>query len=124
MVDYAGAGGEAGPEPDDQLGVQVDEVVVDIDYEIIEHFSQNLYGSPNKAVEELVANGYDALATVVYAYAPGAQVGPRVVVWDDGNSMDIAGLKELWHIAHSPKAGGKRQVSSDRVAGRAVIGKF
>jgi hypothetical protein len=103
---------------------KVDEVVVDIDYEIIEHFSQNLYGSPNKAVEELVANGYDALATAVYAYVPGAQVGQRVVVWDDGTSMDIAGLKELWRIAHSPKAGGVRQVSSDRVSARAVIGKF
>lgn len=103
---------------------QVDEVVVEIDYEIIEHFSQNLYGSPNKAVEELVANGYDALATAVYVYAPGAQVGRRVLVWDDGASMDVGGLKELWHIAHSPKVDGSREVSSDRVATRSVIGKF
>lgn len=106
------------------VGDPVDEVVVDIDYEIIEHFSQNLYGSPNKAVEELIANGYDALATAVYAYAPGAQVGERVVVWDDGTSMDVGGLKELWHIAHSPKSGSARQVSSEKVATRAVIGKF
>lgn len=109
---------------DSVVGVQVDEVVVDIDYEIIEHFSQNLYGSPNKAVEELVANGYDALATAVYAYSPGAQVGDRVVVWDDGLSMDIGGLKELWHIAHSPKASGNRTAEGNGVAARAVIGKF
>jgi hypothetical protein len=109
---------------DSVVGVPVDEVVVDIDYEIIEHFSQNLYGSPNKAVEELVANGYDALATAVYAYSPGAEVGERVVVWDDGLSMDIAGLKDLWHIAHSPKASGERTIEGEGVATRAVIGKF
>jgi hypothetical protein len=106
------------------VGVQIDEVVVDIDYEIIEHFSQNLYGSPNKAVEELVANGYDALATAVYAYSPGAEVGKRVVVWDDGLSMNADGLKDLWHIAHSPKAAGERTIKGEGVAARSVIGKF
>jgi hypothetical protein len=47
-------------------GQQVDEVVVNIDHAIIRHFSENLYGSPNKAIEELVSNAFDAFATKVY----------------------------------------------------------
>ena len=53
------------------LGEQVDEVVLQVDYQIIEHFSENLYDSPNKAIEELVANGFDAFATAVHVYHAG-----------------------------------------------------
>lgn len=56
---------ESVQEPFD-IGVEVDNVSLDIDYQIIQHFSQHLYGSPNKAIEELIANSFDAFAKKVY----------------------------------------------------------
>jgi hypothetical protein len=53
------------------IGAKAGEVSISIDYAIIQHFSEHLYGSPNKAVEELVTNGYDALASDVRVYVPG-----------------------------------------------------
>jgi hypothetical protein len=106
-----------------QLGHQVDEVVLFVDYQIIEHFSENLYGSPNKAVEELVANGYDAFASEVYVFIPGPQSPSRLLVWDDGESMDIDGLKALWWIARSPKDHGDR-IEERNGKARKMIGKF
>ncbi len=100
-----------------------EEVVLEIDYAIIRHFSQHLYGSPNKAVEELVANGFDAFATKVYVYLPGANTASSVIVWDNGTSMDIDGLKALWWIARSPKAVGDRIETRDERT-RKLIGKF
>jgi Histidine kinase-, DNA gyrase B-, and HSP90-like ATPase len=106
-------------------GTKIDEIVVEIDYAIIEHFSQHLYTSPNKAIEELVSNSFDALATVAYVYVPGPQVQRRAVVWDDGESMDSGALHGLWQIARSPKDDGSARVAeSDRVAARKLIGKF
>ncbi|MGX6447176.1 ATP-binding protein [Patulibacter sp. S7RM1-6] len=106
-------------------GTPVSSVPIAIDYAIIRHFSDHLYGSPNKAVEELVTNGYDALATDVRVYVPGEQVADAVVIWDDGESMDVEDLKQLWQIANSPKDDGTERVAkSDRVAERKVIGKF
>lgn len=110
------------------LGQPVDTIVIEIDYAIIQHFSQHLYGSPNKAVEELVANGFDALAGAVDVWVPGPQVGNCVLVWDDGQSMGVNGLKSLWEIARSPKS----RVPDRRVTGtingrrvtRDMIGKF
>lgn len=106
-------------------GEQVSEVELAIDYTIIEHFSKNLYSSPNKAVEELVANSFDALATVAYVYVPGSKVAERVVVWDDGQSMSVDDLKALWVIASSPKNDGTDRIATnDEVEARKVIGKF
>jgi hypothetical protein len=104
-------------------GDQAGEVVIAIDYAIIEHFSDHLYGSPNKAVEELVTNGYDALARMCLVYVPGEEVEDRVLIWDDGESMDIAALKRLWWIARSPKTG-HREATNSKVATRKLIGKF
>lgn len=106
-------------------GLPVDTIVVAIDYDIIRHFSEHLYSSPNKAVEELVANSFDAFATSSYVYVPGSLVEGRVLVWDDGTSMDADDLHKLWWIARSPKS----TVSPDRVVTkdgdrRALIGKF
>lgn len=113
------------PTPHFEEGTTVHSVKIDIDYAIVKHFSENLYSSPNKAIEELVANGFDALASRVYVYVPGDHVGDRVVVWDDGISMDAGGLEAMWHIAKSPKEdlGGDRVVTSGSRQ-RAVIGKF
>ena len=110
----------------DNLGKPLDDMVgIHIDYAIIQHFSQHLYGSPNKAVEELVANAYDAFATKVYVYVHGRYVTDRVVVWDDGESMDETGLHRLWWIARSPKDDGTDRIETrPGRAPRALIGKF
>jgi hypothetical protein len=104
-------------------GTKVDEVVLNIDYQIIEHFSRYLYGSPNKAVEELVSNGFDAFAARVFVYLPGQFCADHVVVWDDGWSMDAGGLKDLWLIASSPKGSVGRVARGPR-GERKMIGKF
>lgn len=107
------------------IGIPVDSIVLDIDYEIIAHFSRHLYGSPFRAVEELVSNGFDAFATQVYVYVPGPQVTRHVVVWDNGWSMDINDLKSLWWVARSPKAGTERVIKDPmRGPDRKQIGKF
>lgn len=104
-------------------GRQIDQVVLNIDYRIIEHFSRNLYSSENKAIEELVSNGFDALAEHVYIYVPGEFTKDHLIVWDDGEGMDVDGLKGLWVIASSPKQDHRiRRGPDDRK--RKVIGKF
>lgn len=119
---------DGSPEADTgSLGVAIDEVFVEIDYAILQHFSKHLYSSPNKAVEELVTNGYDALAQQVDVFLPGAVAEDCLLVWDDGTSMDATGLKRLWWIARSPKGemGGDRlAVSSDGHTKRKMVGKF
>ncbi|MDE2974675.1 MAG: ATP-binding protein [Gemmatimonadota bacterium] len=108
---------EGGPDP------VVGEVVLQVDYQIIEHFSEHLYASPNKAVEELVANSFDAFATDVRVFTPGKYTADRIIVWDNGESMDIEGLQQLWWIAKSPRAIGDRiEQRSGRT--RKIIGKF
>ncbi len=57
----------------------VSTVQVAIDYAIIEHFSQHLYGSPNKAIEELVSNSFDAFASKVFVYIPGKYTTKGIV---------------------------------------------
>ncbi|WP_312865128.1 ATP-binding protein [Saccharothrix tamanrassetensis] len=107
-------------------GSPVAYVQVEIDYAILQHFSQHLYSSPNKAVEELVTNGYDALATKVNIYLPGTSARDCVLVWDDGDSMDLDGIRQLWWIARSPKNDGSARVARSVTRGieRAMIGKF
>lgn len=112
----------------DELGEKVDKVTLQVDYQIIEHFSQNLYGSPNKAIEELVANSFDAFATHVRVFTIGPHTSTRILVWDNGESMDIEGLKRLWWIAKSPKSNGNRESQKDgrtrKIIGKFGIGKF
>lgn len=106
-----------------EFGEPVGKVVLQVDYQIIEHFSENLYDSPNKAIEELVANGFDAFATLVHVFTPGPFTADRIVVWDNGESMDVDGLKQLWWIAKSPKLeAGRVQKRDGRT--RKLIGKF
>lgn len=93
-----------------------------IDYTIIEHFSHHLYGSPHKAIEELVINGFDAFATEVRVFLDGVHTPGRIVVWDNGDSMDADGMEAMWQISKSPK-------KNNRIIGkngktRNVIGKF
>lgn len=102
------------------VGRKTDEVQVAISYRIIELFSGGLYSSPNKAVEELVTNAYDALATEVRLLLPGNLSADDATIWvvDNGESMDQEGLHELWQIAKSSK----RLNEVDRP--RAPIGRF
>jgi hypothetical protein len=44
------------------VGAVTDDILVKISYDIIDLFSGGLYSSPHKAIEELVANSYDAYA--------------------------------------------------------------
>jgi hypothetical protein len=107
----------------DTPGEPIGEVELEVDYKILEHFSRHLYGSPNKAIEELVSNSFDAWARTVYVYVPGRFSPDHVIVWDDGTSMDLQGLKDLWVIAWSPKEREGR-VARGPHGERDVIGKF
>ena len=56
----------------ENLGHVVEEIPVHISYEIIHLFSEGLYKSPHKAIEELVTNSYDANAKRVHILLPEA----------------------------------------------------
>lgn len=105
-------------------GKKTDVVELSIDYQIIEHFSKHLYGSSNKAVEELVSNSFDAFATNVYIYLPGKFTADHVIVWDDGTAMNTTGFKQLWWIARSPKEDNAERIVKERGKERKMIGKF
>ncbi|MFD4587925.1 ATP-binding protein [Streptomyces sp. NPDC058434] len=97
-----------------------DLVPVRISLAIIERFSEGLYSSPNKTFEELVSNSYDAGAEHVWVYMPGdlASQHASILVIDDGESMDVQGLEDLWRI-------GKSRKREDEPRGRREpIGKF
>ena len=100
------------------IGTNVDHVDVVLNARFFELFSKNLYRSPNKAFEELVANSWDAGASSVHIGIPDNLADPKASVWilDNGESMDADGLKALWRIATSGKSG--------RRHGREQIGKF
>jgi len=97
---------------------KVREIEVTISYQIINLFSGQLYQSPVKAIEELIANSYDAFATVCHVIVPSnLSKSDRIIVEDDGTSMDVDGFEKLWTIARSDK----RQNESKK---RLPIGRF
>jgi hypothetical protein len=103
-------------------------IPVHISYEIIRLFSEGLYQSPQKAIEELVSNSYDAGATSVHVLLPRDEgdddhVGegetlPPLWVIDNGTGMDAAGFGQLWRVADSAKA------DADGSGDRPPIGQF
>jgi len=101
-------------------------IPVRISYRIIELFSAGLYQSPNKAVEELVANSYDAEAQHVAVVLPDDLNTDDAVIWvvDDGSSMDEAGLEQLWEIATSHKRDPERESTKRLPIGKFGIGKL
>lgn len=109
-------------DPVSTAGNVVDHVDVTIGPRFLDLFSAQLYASPNKAFEELVANSWDAGARVVHVHVPGSAnlAADEAAVWvlDDGESMDVEGLKGLWAVAKS----GKPTVSP--TTHRPQIGKF
>ena len=104
----------------DTVGKQVSKIPVALSTRFLEHFSEQLYSSPQKAFEELISNGWDAGATVVDVRIDANLQDPNatLAVFDNGTSMDLAGLSDLWHIAFSPKEGQTTE------HGRPVIGKI
>lgn len=104
----------------EHVGSMAGEIPVRISYRIIELFSAGLYSSPNKALEELVTNSYDAWSDHVDLLLPANLRASDATIWvvDNGESMDLAGLIDLWQIAKSTK-----RTRSLR-AGRKPVGKF
>ena len=101
-------------------GRTYDQIAVKISNRIIQLFSEGLYSSPNKAVEELVSNSFDAGAENVHIILSPDLRDPdaTIVVIDDGEGMNADGLKEHWIIGKSTR---RRGMGSSR---RKPIGKF
>ena len=104
------------------VGRQISTIDVRISYRIIQLFSEGLYTSPNKAVEELVSNSFDAGATKVHVLlSPDlSQSTSTIAVLDNGVGMDPTGLKQHWLIGVS----NKRSPDFVSPSGRKQIGKF
>jgi len=105
-----------------QIGQQKAKIAVRISYKIIHLFSEGLYSSPHKAIEELVSNSFDAGAENVQVIVPldlGAK-NASIAVIDDGVGMNEDGLKELWLIGVS----NKRIPTKKPPKGRKQIGRF
>ena len=105
------------------IGREIEAISVHISYEIIHLFSEGLYKSPHKAIEELVTNGYDANARRVHILLPEAEnsdteISKPLWVIDDGDGMDQDGFHRLWLIAESAK------INMPPQDGRSVIGQF
>ena len=107
-----------------EAGQEVESIPVPINYDIIRLFSEGLYRSPHKAIEELVTNGYDAEATQVHILLPeqpdnNTAIEDPLWVIDNGHGMDVEGFHQLWRVADSNKT----QVQT-LANGRAPIGQF
>ncbi len=104
------------------IGKTTGQIDVKISYKIIDLFSQGLYRSPNKAIEELVANSFDAGASQVHVISSPDLTFPdsSIVVIDNGAGMDEKGLRQHWLIGVS----NKRQKGFTAPKGRKQIGKF
>ncbi len=101
-------------------GTATDQIDVRISHRIIQLFSEGLYSSPNKAIEELVSNSFDAGAKNVHILLAPDLRDPdaTIVIIDDGEGMNGAGLKKHWIIGESTRRGAS---GSSR---RKPIGKF
>lgn len=102
------------------IGQKTTTIPVELSTRFLEHFSEQLYSSPQKAFEELISNGWDAGASHVdVRISPDLKSeNATLCVLDNGTSMDEDGLRALWHIAFSPKQ------ATPTLHGRPVIGKF
>lgn len=103
------------------IGSATGTIPVRLSYKIVELFSEGLYASPNKAIEELVANSFDAGALKVVVLLPSDfhAHDATIAVVDDGEGMDAAGLRQHWLIGLS----NKRNLTT-LPKGRLQIGKF
>ncbi|MHB2032977.1 MAG: ATP-binding protein [Gemmatimonadaceae bacterium] len=102
-------------------GDEQEKIDIRLSYRIVRLFSEGLYASPNKAIEELVANSFDAGALQVAVFLPKDfhDQGAAIAVLDDGEGMDAGGLRQHWLIGKSLK----RELAK-LPRGRQQIGKF
>jgi hypothetical protein len=107
-------------------GTHERDIRVSISYRIIELFSAGLYSSPHKAIEELVANSYDAGARNTSVLLPINLDDNDAVIWviDDGEGMDLAGFERLWRIASSTKRASESESTTRPPIGKFGIGKL
>lgn len=104
----------------ENAGNTTDNIDIKISHRIIQLFSEGLYSSPNKAIEELVSNSFDAGANNVHILLGSDLRDPdaAIVIIDDGEGMNSEGLKKHWIIGESTR---RRSNGSSR---RKPIGKF
>lgn len=104
------------------IGRERSAIEVRISYRIIQLFSEGLYSSPHKAIEELVSNSFDAGASSVHVILPPDLTAEDAIiaVVDDGVGMDEKGLTEHWLIGVT----NKRNPGTTLPMGRKQIGKF
>lgn len=103
------------------VGETSKQITVKINFDIIRLFSEGLYQSPHKAVEELVSNSFDAGALDVHVIIPAiSNTEHSLWVIDNGSGMDEAGLEVLWEVANSPK----EAPDAVRFRDRSPIGQF
>jgi hypothetical protein len=109
-----------------EAGTITDQIEVEISLQIIGLFSEGLYSSPNKAIEELVSNAFDADAhNVDVAVSKDLrQPGSSIAVFDDGEGMDGGGLKIHWIVGDSIKRLNRVTSSGRRTIGKFGIGKL
>lgn len=123
------AAGDSGDDVVPAVAGEIDTIPVHISYEIIRLFSEGLYQSPHKAIEELVSNGYDAGAGRVHVLLPEAPENEDVAIpplWviDDGHGMDADGFRQLWQVAYSAKADSEPKDDNRPPIGQFGIGKL
>lgn len=108
-------------------GSEQEKLDVRLSYRIVRLFSEGLYASPNKAIEELVANSFDAGARRVAVFlSPDfhPQKSATIAVLDDGEGMDAEGLKQHWLIGKSLKRDLDTLPMNRRQIGKFGIGKL
>ncbi len=108
------------------IGTPADKIDVLLSYRIVELFSEGLYASPNKAIEELVANSFDAgaLRVLVLHSANMHDQDATIAVIDDGEGMGIEELKKHWLIGVSNKRALERLPKGRQQIGQFGIGKL
>ena len=80
-------------------GTPVEEVDVRLSNEMVHLLSEQLYASPIKAIEELVANAYDAdarecrIALFLQEKQNSVDVAGLIAIFDDGVGMGLDGIK-------------------------------
>ena len=100
-------------------GDTTDNIEVRLSNRIVELFSEGLYTSPNKAVEELVANPFDAGARRVHVLLSSNlhDQDATIAVFDDGEGMDREGLKRVPPIRSCfPRRGLRTAAEQSRAA--------
>lgn len=111
-----------------QAGQELEAIPVSLSYDIIRLFSEGLYQSPHKAIEELVSNSYDAEAKNVHVLLPDQNdediIPAHLWVIDDGHGMNADEFHRLWRVAHSTKTDASPSEGRRLPIGQFGIGKL